>query len=641
MVIMKKTRKARAAKTKKRAKTAARTAKKVVRAKPAKHAKAPAKKKMPARKKISVSTRRAAKVARRRVTSALRTTSARKRAKGAKAAPAPRRRPLKAIAPRRGGPRQRPAVAKRPTVAGVVIRGAMGPRYEDILTRPALAFVADLHRKFDGTRKRLLSLRAAQQKRYDAGALPDFLAETKDIREHDWRVAPIPADLQDRRVEITGPVDRKMVINALNSGANVYMADFEDANSPTWDNNVEGQINLKDRWDDALEFTDPETGKDYALESDPAVLIVRPRGWHLPEVHLTVDGEPIAGALFDFGLYFFHNAQAQIEHGTGPYFYLPKLESHLEARLWNDVFVLAETALGLPLGTIKATVLIETLPAAFEMEEILYELRNHIAGLNAGRWDYIFSFIKKLQSHPDDVLPDRDQVVMGKAFLGAYAALLVRTCHRRGAFAMGGMAAQIPVKGDEAANEAAFAKVRADKEREVNEGYDGTWVAHPALVPVAKEVFDRLMPRPNQLDRWSEEPKITRDDLLKVHEGTKTEEGFRHNIRVGVQYIEAWLGGRGAVPIYNLMEDAATAEISRAQIWQWLKYGAVLEDGTKVTPVLFARALQEEMARVKREIGAATYDNGRFPEAIKLFRDISLSDTFVEFLTIPAYKLIA
>ena len=530
---------------------------------------------------------------------------------------------------------------KRPAVAGVVIHGAMGPRYEDILTRPALAFLAALHRKFDGTRKRLLGLRATQQKRYDAGALPDFLAATKDIREHDWRVAPIPADLQDRRVEITGPVDRKMVINALNSGANVYMADFEDANSPTWGNNVEGQINLKDRWDGELEFTDPESGKDYMLEADPAVLIVRPRGWHLPEVHLAVDGQPIAGALFDFGLYVFHNAQAQVDAGTAPYFYLPKLESHLEARLWNDVFVYAETALSLPLGTIKATVLIETLPAAFEMEEILYELRNHIVGLNAGRWDYIFSFIKKLQSHPDTVLPDRGQVVMGKAFLGAYAALLVRTCHRRGAFAMGGMAAQIPVKGDEAANEAAFAKVRADKEREVNEGYDGTWVAHPALVPVAKEVFDRLMPQDNQLDRWSEEPTIARDDLLKVHEGTKTEEGFRHNIRVGVQYIEAWLRGRGAVPIYNLMEDAATAEISRAQIWQWLKYGAVLDDGAKVTPGFFARALEEEMVRVKLEIGAETYDKGRFPEAIKLFRDISVSDAFVEFLTIPAYRLIA
>ena len=524
---------------------------------------------------------------------------------------------------------------------GVVVKGAMGPRYEEILTRPALEFLAALHRRFDGTRKRLLGLRAEQQERYDAGALPDFLPETADIRAREWRVAPIPADLQDRRVEITGPVDRKMVINALNSGANVYMADFEDANSPTWENNLEGQINLKDRWSGALAFIDPETGKDYAVDDNPAVLIVRPRGWHLPEVHVTVDGMPISGSLFDFGLYFLHNARAQIDQGTGPYFYLPKIETHLEAQLWSDVFKFAEAALGMPVGTIKATVLIETLPAAFEMDEILWELRDHIAGLNAGRWDYIFSFIKKLRNHPDKVLPDRGQVVMGKAFLGAYAALLVRTCHRRGAFAMGGMAAQIPVKGDEEANRAAFEKVKADKEREVREGFDGTWVAHPGLVPVAREVFDQLSPLPNQLDRPPGDATITRDDLLKIHEGTKTEEGFRHNIRVGVQYIEAWLRGRGAVPIYNLMEDAATAEISRAQIWQWLRYGAVLEDGTKVTRAFFARALGEEMTRVKGEIGADAYAHGRFPEAIRLFRDISVAETFEEFLTLPAYMLIA
>jgi malate synthase len=516
----------------------------------------------------------------------------------------------------------------------------MGPRYDEVLTRPALAFLGELHRRFERARKGLIAARAEQQQRYDDGELPDFPAETRDIRERDWQVAPIPADLLDRRVEITGPVDRKMMINALNSGANVYMADFEDANSPTWANNLEGQINLKDRWSDRLAFTDPESGKEYRLGGKTAVMIVRPRGWHLPEAHLCVDGAPMAGALFDFGLAFFHNARAQVERGTGPYFYLPKLETRAEARLWNDVFVFAEETLGFPIGTIKATVLIETLPAGFQMDEILYELRNHIVGLNAGRWDYIFSFIKKLKAHSQFVLPDRGQVVMGEAFLGAYATLLVRTCHRRGAFAMGGMAAQIPVKDDEQANEAAFAKVRSDKEREVKEGFDGTWVAHPDLVPVAKEVFDRWMPQTNQLDRWSEEPKIARENLLALHEGTKTEEGFRNNIRVGVQYIEAWLRGRGAVPIYHLMEDAATAEISRAQIWQWLRYGAVLENGTKVTAEFFARALAEEMARVEQEVGAETYAGGRFPEAIALFRDLSLADRFADFLTLPAYEIL-
>jgi malate synthase len=455
-------------------------------------------------------------------------------------------------------------------------------------------------------------------------------------------VALIPADLNDRRVEITGPVDRKMIVNALNSGATHYMADFEDANSPTWANNLEGQINLKDRWAGKIDFTDPQTKKRYAVGPNPAVLIVRPRGWHLPEAHLTVDGTPIAGALFDFGLYFFHNARAQLARGAGPYFYLPKLENAREARLWNDVFLFAQEQLGIPPRSIKATVLIETLPAAFEMDEILWELRDHIAGMNAGRWDYIFSFIKTFAKSKDPrfVLPNRSQVVMGQAFLGAYASVLVRTCHRRGAHAMGGMAAQIPIKNDPAANEAAFAKVRADKEREVREGYDGTWVAHPDLVPIAKEVFDRMMPQPNQVPRVRLHVNVLRDDLLKVHEGSKTEAGFRLNIRVGVQYIEAWLRGRGAVPIYNLMEDAATAEISRAQIWQWIKAGAELEGGVKATPAFFERALQEEMEIVMREVGKADYTRGRFPEAIKLFRQLSLADEFVPFLTIPAYELI-
>ncbi len=523
---------------------------------------------------------------------------------------------------------------------GIAIKGRMGPRYREVLTPDALAFIAELHRNFDQTRKQLLAARGEHQARYDAGALPDFLPQSRDIREREWKVAPIPADLLDRRVEITGPVDRKMVINALNSGAKVYMADFEDANSPTWSNNIEGQINLKDRWNGTLDFTDPTTGKAYRLDDKTAVMIVRPRGWHLLEEHLTVDGEPVSGALFDFGLYFFHNAEKQVAQRTGPYFYLPKLETHREARLWNDVFVHAQHKLGLPIGTIKTTVLIETLPAAYEMDEILWELRDHIAGLNAGRWDYIFSFIKKLKNHPDYVLPDRRQVVMGEAFLGAYAALLVRTCHRRGAFAMGGMAAQIPVKNDPAANEAAFAKVRADKEREVRDGYDGTWVAHPDLVPVAKEVFDRMMPQPNQLERMRMHVRVLRDDLLKIHQGTKTEEGFRLNIRVGVQYIEAWLRGRGAVPIYNLMEDAATAEISRAQIWQWIKYGVELDTGVKATREFFKRAIAEEMERVKTQVGPELYEEGRFPEAIKLFSDLSLASEFADFLTIPAYRLI-
>jgi malate synthase len=585
--------------------------------------------------RTSVATRKSAK----RITS--RSLPKRRRAPRASARVTGRR-----ATARRNPARQTPARLRRESpkpsaaVAGVMITGKPGLCYDEILSPEALAFLAELHRRFDATRKRLLAGRAARQARFDTGELPDFLHQTRHVREGDWRIAPIPKDLADRRVEITGPVDRKMIINALNSGANVYMADFEDANSPTWANNVEGQLNLKDRWAGRLAFTDAATGKKYAIGKNPAVLIVRPRGWHLPEQHLTVDGEPISGALFDFGLYYFHNAEALLAQGTGPYFYLPKLESHIEARLWNDVFVHTQERFGHPKGTIKATVLIETLPAAFEMDEILWELRDHITGLNAGRWDYIFSFIKKFAKSSQFVLPDRSQVVMGKAFLRAYALLLIKTCHRRGAFAMGGMAAQIPVKNDPAANEAAFAKVRADKEREANDGHDGTWVAHPDLVPIAKQVFDRLMSKPNQLDKLREDVDVDRDVLLEIHEGTKTEAGFRDNIRVGVQYIEAWLRGRGAVPIYNLMEDAATAEISRAQIWQWLTYGATLENGVKVDDEFFERALKEEMERVRREVGARAYDNGRFPQAIELFRKLSLAEKFEEFLTIPAYRLI-
>lgn len=525
-------------------------------------------------------------------------------------------------------------------MAGIEIKGAMGPRFDEVLSPAALDFVARLQRAFNGRRMDLLAARAKRQAEFDAGALPDFLPGTANIRAGDWRVAPIPADLLDRRVEITGPVDRKMVINALNSGAKVFMTDFEDANSPTWQNNVEGQINLKDRWHGSLDFTDETSGKAYKLADKPATLIVRPRGWHLLERHLVIDGEPCSGSLFDFGLYVFHNAKAQLAKGTGPYFYLPKLESHLEARLWNDVFVAAQEMLGIPNGTIKATVLIETLPAAFEMDEILFELRDHIVGLNCGRWDYIFSFIKKLAANKDYALPDRGQVVMGKAFLRAYSLLLIKTCHKRGAFAMGGMAAQIPIKNNPEANAAAFAKVKADKEREAGDGHDGTWVAHPDLVPVAMEVFNRLMPQANQLAKAREDVNITQKDLLEVHEGTRSEVGFRENIRVGVQYIEAWLRGRGAVPIYNMMEDAATAEISRAQIWQQVKYGLAFEGGRKADAAFFDLCLREEMERVKGEIGAENYAKGRFPEAIDLFRTLSLAPKFEDFLTVPAYAKI-
>ena len=464
--------------------------------------------------------------------------------------------------------------------------------------------------------------------------------ETAAIREGQWKVAPIPADLTDRRVEITGPVDRKMIINALNSGAKVFMADFEDASSPVFANMIEGQANLKARWAGELAFTDPSTGKNYALKPKTAALMVRPRGWHLDERHLLVDGAKMSGSLFDFGLYVFHSARAQLAAGSTPAFYLPKIESHLEARLWNDVFSFAETTIGVANGTLKTTVLIETLPAAFEMDEILYELRDHIVGLNCGRWDYIFSFIKRLGKNPRFLTPDRAAMTMGKAFLNAYSLLLIKTCHRRGAFAMGGMAAQIPIKGDPAANEAAFAKVRADKEREAGNGHDGTWVAHPDLVPVAMEVFDRLMPGPNQLGVTGDNYNVTAGDLTKVHDGERTEAGLRENIRVGVQYIESWLRGRGAVPLYNLMEDAATAEISRAQVWQWMHMKAKLADGRVVTPVLFRETLADEMDKVRAAVGEQAFVGGRFAEAIHLFAEMSLSPTFAEFLTTPAYELI-
>jgi malate synthase len=524
---------------------------------------------------------------------------------------------------------------------GVEIRGAVKPGYEQVLTKDALAFVAGLSRQFETARRAVLAYRDQYQQFLDGGALPDFLPETRDIREGDWKIRSIPADLLDRRTEITGPTSRKMVVNALNCGASCFMADCEDALSPTWENVIEGQINLADYWQGQIDFTDPESGKDYKLGPNPAVLIVRPRGWHLPEEHIHVDGKPVPGAFVDFGLYFFHNAKRALAKGSGPYFYLPKMEHYQEAALWNEVFEAAQKLLGLPTGTIKATVLIETLPAAFEMDEIIHALRDHIAGLNCGRWDYIFSFIKTLRAKPEYILPDRSQVVMGKAFLKAYSELLIKTCHRRGAFAMGGMAAFIPNRRDADVNDKALAAVRADKLREVRAGHDGTWVAHPDLVPVAKAVFDEHMPTPNQLGKLRDDVQAGQKELLEVHEGTRTEEGMRGNIRVGVQYLEAWLRGNGAVPLYNLMEDAATAEISRTQVWQLIKYGAALEDGTVVTRDLFQTLLGDEMAKLRDALGPETFDGGRFAEAIALFRDLSTSEKLEPFLTVPAYRLIA
>jgi malate synthase len=501
----------------------------------------------------------------------------------------------------------------------------------EILSSEAAEFITGISRRFETRRQELLARRAVRQSEIDAGNLPHFLPETSHIRGSDWTVAPIPADLLDRRVEITGPVDRKMIINALNSGASVFMADFEDANSPTLANNLEGQANLRDAIDGAIGFTSPE-GKQYKLNEKTAVLMVRPRGWHLVERHFLVDGQPISASMFDFGLYFFHNAKNLLAKGSGPYFYLPKLESHLEARLWNDIFVYAQETLGVPVGSVRATVLIETILGSFEMNEILYELRDHSAGLNCGRWDYIFSFIKKLRNLPGHTLPNRALVTMERHFLKSYVDLLIQTCHRRGIHAMGGMAAQIPIKNNPEANEKALEKVRLDKLREVRAGHDGTWVAHPALVPVAKAVFDEYMPQANQIDQKRADVDVTAQDLLTVPDGEITEEGLRLNIDVGIQYLEAWLRGSGAVPIYNLMEDAATAEISRAQVWQWSHYGAKMTDGRTVTPALVRETIQD--------IVGPKLATGRFELAAKLFGDMSTADEFVEFLTVPAYEYI-
>ena len=537
-------------------------------------------------------------------------------------------------------PESRSGDDQAPMSAGIEINGPAVPGLAEILTDEACAFVAMLERRFGDERRRLLEARAAFQARIDAGEDPAFRPDTKAIREGDWTIAGTPADLADRRVEITGPVDRKMIINALNCGASCFMADFEDAASPTWEAMIAGQANLRDAARRTIAMTDPSSGKSYALGDETATLIVRPRGWHLEEAHLLVDGRPASASLFDFGLYVFHNAAELSANGTGPYFYLPKLEHYEEAALWNAVFVAAQEELGLPVGTIKATVLIETITAAFEMDEILHALKDHIVGLNCGRWDYIFSVIKTFRNRPDWVLPDRGLVTMTQPFMRAYSRLLIKTCHRRGAHAMGGMAAQIPIKGDDAANEQAFAKVRADKEREAGDGHDGTWVAHPGLVPVAREVFDRLMPEANQVSRQLGNVTVTEADLLAVPKGELTEEGLRNNIRVAIQYIEAWLAGRGAVPLYNLMEDAATAEISRAQLWQCLRHGARLENDRTVDWALVDRLVAEEVAALRDVLGEARYEEGHFDEAVALFTQVGTGNGFPDFLTLPAYRVL-
>ncbi len=523
---------------------------------------------------------------------------------------------------------------------GVQISGPITPEFRAIVSPEALALVAKLHRAFDTRRQELLARRAARQREFDAGRLPDFLPETRSIRESEWKIAPQPADLLDRRVELTGPTDRKMVINALNSGACTFMADFEDANCPTWFNMIDGQINLRDAIRRTITYMQPD-GRFYRLNERVAVLIPRPRGWHLDEKHVAVDGKPVSGGIFDFALYFLHNAKELLARGTGPYFYLPKLESHLEARLWNDVFLLTQESLGIARGTIRATCLIETVVAAFEMDEILWELKEHSAGLNIGRWDYIFSCIKKFRSNKDFCLADRSQVTMTAPFMRAYALGLVKACHRRGAPAMGGMAAQIPIKNDAAANEAALEKVRQDKLREVTDGCDGTWVAHPGLVPIAKEIFDRHMPQPNQYDKQRPDVDTTAKDLLDFRPSAPiTEAGLRNNISVGIQYLGAWLAGNGCVPVFNLMEDAATAEISRSQIWQWIRSPkGVLADGRKVTAELFHQLLGEELPKVKSHLGEEAWNAGRYAEGARLFEQITAGE-YVEFLTLPAYQQI-
>ena len=521
---------------------------------------------------------------------------------------------------------------------GVDILGPVQPGFEEILTPEALNFVAGLARTYTRRVSELLDARRQRQALFDAGERPNFLESTKSVREREWTVAPLPKDLLDRRVEITGPVDRKMVINALNSGAKCFMADFEDSSAPAWANMIEGQMNLRDAVRRDITFVDAKRNKNYKLNDEIATLLVRPRGWHLWEKHVRVDGHPVPAGIFDFGLYFFHNVKELLARDSGPYFYLPKMESHKEARLWNDIFLYSQKLLGVEKGTIKATCLIETLPAAFEMDEILYELRDHSAGLNCGRWDYIFSCIKVVRNDEAHVLPDRSQVGMTQHFMRSYSQLAIKTCHRRGVHAMGGMAAQIPIKNDAEANEAAMNKVKADKEREVTDGHDGTWVAHPALVPLAKDIFDAHMPNANQIEKKREDVDVNQDDLLRVPEGNRTDAGLRQNISIGIQYIEAWLRGVGCVPLHNLMEDAATAEISRAQLWQWIRHKATLEDGRVVTPTLFRETMEEELLEIQKSVGIEAYKKGKFAEAKTLFEVLTVSNNFEEFLTLPAYE---
>jgi malate synthase len=519
---------------------------------------------------------------------------------------------------------------------GVEILAPVSDSYAEILTPDAVSFIADLQRTFNGRRKERLDARHERQKRIDAGEKPDFLSATREVREAEWTVSPLPGDILDRRVEITGPVDRKMIINALNSGAKVFMADFEDSNTPLWTNLLDGHINLRDAIRRTITFSDPATKKDYKLNQQTAVLFVRPRGWHLEERHVLVDGEPMSGSIFDFGLYLFHNAKELLKRGSGPYFYLPKMESHLEARLWNDIFLRAQENLGVAKGSIKATVLIETILATFEMDEILYELREHSAGLNCGRWDYIFSFIKKFANDSKAVLPDRGQVTMATHFMRSYSKLAIKTCHRRNVHAIGGMSAYIPVKADAEANDKAIAQVRADKEREAGDGHDGTWVAHPGLVPVAMEVFDRLMPQPNQIAKQLPDYHPTAADLLQVPPGEITEAGLRQNVAVGLGYLEAWLRGIGCVPLFNLMEDAATAEISRAQLWQWVHHQAALSDGRHVDLELVESLIQAELDKQKPVVSAERF--AAYSHAAELTRQLVRAPQFVEFLTLPAYR---
>lgn len=526
------------------------------------------------------------------------------------------------------------------TPAGVKVTGVINEGYETVLTQDALEFVKLLHQKFNKTRLELLQKRVVRQAEIDGGKLPDFLPETKHIRESEWTVAPLPVDLLDRRVEITGPVERKMIINALNSGAKVFMADFEDSNTPSWENNISGQLNLRDAINKTISYVNPDNGKSYQLNDKTATLLVRPRGWHLEEKHITCDGEVMSGGLVDFGLYFFHNVKNLLAKGTGPYFYLPKMESHLEARLWNDVFVFAQDYLKIPQKTIKATVLIETILATFELHEILWELKDHSCGLNCGRWDYIFSYIKKFKKLPGFVLPDRGKVTMRVPFMSAYSQLVIQTCHKRNVHAMGGMAAFIPIKGDDVANKAVMDKVRDDKMLEATNGHDGTWVAHPGLVQLAMDVFNEKMPNANQIDKKREDVKVVAKDLITPCEGSISEAGLRMNINVAILYIESWLRGIGAAAIHNLMEDAATAEISRAQVWQWIRNKSVLEDGRTITYDLCKQIIPEELAKAKEYVGTEISKNGRFDDAVKIFDSLIKGEEFAEFLTLPAYNLL-